>query len=168
MIGDNVHISSGSVIGADAFCHYFDEKIKTFPGIGKAIIGDHAEIGYHTVIQRGTFSDTVVGEESKIGNFVDIGHDVRIGSNCKIVSQTGIAGHASIGDCVTIYGQAGIGNYVTVGDRAVVMAQSRVTKNVQVGRKVSGSFAREHGEELRRQVKINRLCEGEKKWEELP
>lgn len=154
IIGDDVHILSGSVIGADAFCHYDDTGLKTFPGIGRTVIKNNVEIGYHTIIQRGTFSDTVIGERSKIGNLIDIGHDVQIGSDCKIVSQTGIAGYVSIGNGVEIYGQAGITNRVTVGEGAVVMAKSLVTKNVRVGEKVSGIFARRHEEELRRQVKI--------------
>ncbi len=159
VIGNKVHISSGSVIGENAFCHYYDEGLKSFSGIGKAIIGDHVEIGCHSVIQRGVFSDTVIGEGSKIGNLVDIGHDVRIGSHCKIVSQTGIAGRASIGDWVTVYGQTGITNHITIGDRAIIMAQSLVTKDVKAGEKVSGRFARKHSEELRKEAKINRMCE---------
>lgn len=164
VIGDDVHILSGSVIGADATCYYIDKGLMTFPGIGRAVLEDGVEIGCNTVIQRGTFSDTVVGKGSKIGNLVDIGHDVRIGSNCKIVSQTGVAGCALIGDWVEIYGQTGIANHVRIGDRAVIMAQSMVTKYVQAGEKVSGRFARKHSEELRRQVQINRSYEV-KKWE---
>ncbi len=167
VIGNDVHISSGSVIGADALCYYYDTGLKTFPGIGKVVIEDDTEIGCHTIIQRGTFSDTVIGYGSKIGNLVDIGHDVQIGSNCKIVSQTGIAGHVSIGNWVEIYGQTGIANHVTVGDRAIIMAQSLVTKNVPAGEKVSGRFARKHSEELRIQAYIHRLYKGGKRWEEL-
>lgn len=159
VIGDNVHISSGSVIGADAFCHYYDTGLQTFPGIGKVVIGNQVEIGCHTVIQRGTFSDTIIGEDSKIGNFIDIGHDVQIGSGCMIVSQTGIAGHVSIGSRVEIYGQAGIVNGVTIGDGAVIMAKSLVTRDIRPGEKVSGIFARRHEKELRIHAEINRLCE---------
>lgn len=157
VIGDNVHISSGSVVGADAFCHYNDNGLKTFSGIGRVLIGNQVEIGCHTVIQRGTFSDTVIGNESKIGNLIDIGHDVQIGNHCKIVSQTGIAGHVSIGNGVEIYGQTGIVNNVVIGDEAVVMAQSLVTKNVPARECVSGRFARKHSEELRRRANLNRL-----------
>lgn len=164
VIGDYVHISSGSVIGADAFCHYGDFGLKTFSGIGRVVIGNYVEIGCHTVIQRGTFSDTLIGNGNKIGNLIDIGHDVQIGNNCKIVSQTGIAGCVSIGNKVEIYGQTGIANNVTIGDGAVVMAQSLVTKNVAVGERVSGRFARKHSEELRKQAEINRLYEV-KRWD---
>lgn len=159
IIGDDVYIAAGSVIGAEAFCCYYDSGLKRFPGIGKVVLEDQVEIGYHTIIQRGTFSNTVVGKGSKIGNLIDIGHDVRVGNNCKIVSQTGIAGHALIGDGVEIYGQTGIVNHVRIGDYAMVMAQSLVTKNVPDGERVSGRFARKHSEELKRQAKLNRLCE---------
>ncbi len=156
VIGDDVSILAGSVIGADAFCHYQDGGLQSFPGIGRVIIEDHVEIGCHTIVQRGSFSDTVIGQGSKIGNLIDIGHDVQIGQNCKIVSQTGIAGRVRIGNGVTIYGQVGIANHVVIGDRAIVMAQSMVTKNVEIGEKVSGRFARKYSEEMRRQVEMNR------------
>lgn len=156
VIGDDVSILAGSVIGADAFCHYQDGGLQSFPGIGRVIIEDHVEIGCHTIVQRGSFSDTVIGRGSKIGNLVDIGHDVQIGKDCKIVSQTGIAGRAVIGNGVTVYGQVGIANHVKIGDRAVVMAQSLVTKEVHADETVSGRFARNHSEELRNYAKINR------------
>ncbi len=164
VIGNGVHIATGSVVGADAFSHYYDTDISSFSGIGRAVIEDNVEIGCHTVIQRGTFSDTLIGKGSKIGNLIDIGHDVRIGYNCKIVSQTGIAGYVIIGNEAVIYGQTGIANHVKVGDRAVVMAQSLVTKDVRASETVSGRYARKHVEELKKQAKIDKLCEV-KKWE---
>ncbi len=157
VIGNEVCIEAGSVIGADAFCHYYYPDITSFSGIGRVVIEDNVKIGCHTVIQRGTFSDTVIRKGSKIGNLIDIGHDVRIGCNCKIVSQTGIASYVTVGNNVEIYGQTGIVNHVKVDDRAVIMAQSLVTKNVLAGEKVSGRFARKHDEELKRQAKINTM-----------
>ncbi len=156
VIGDDVSVSAGCIIGADAFCHYNDDRLRAFPGIGRVIVEDYVELGCHTIVQRGSFSDTVIGQGSKIGNLIDIGHDVQIGQNCKIVSQTGIAGRVRIGNGVTIYGQVGIANHVVIGDRAIVMAQSMVTKNVEIGEKVSGRFARKYSEEMRRQVEMNR------------
>lgn len=156
IIGNDVLISAGSVIGADAFCHYQDGGLRTFPGIGRAVIEDCVEIGCHTIVQRGSFSDTVIGTGSKIGNLIDIGHDVQIGKDCKIVSQTGIAGRVVIGNGVTVYGQVVIVNRVKIGDRAIVMAQSLVTKEVHADEIVSGRFARKHNEELRKHAEINR------------
>lgn len=149
VLGNSIHLSAGAVIGADSFAGYYDNGIHLFQGVGRVIIECGVSIGYHTVIQRGVFSNTEIGENSKIGNLVDIGHDVRIGKHCMIVSQSGIAGHAVLGDFVTVYGQSGIANYVIIEDRATVKACSFVTKNVRVGEVVSGYFARKHEDMMR-------------------
>lgn len=156
-IGDNVYISAGSSIGARSFYHYFEDGLQEFPGMGTVIVGDGVSIGCNTTIQRGTFSDTVIGERTKIGNSVDIGHDVQIGRDCKIVSQVGIAGNAVLGDHVQVYGQSGIANFVQVGSGVTVMARSGVTKNVDNNQIVSGMYARNHVEELRIQAKMQKL-----------
>lgn len=158
VIGDNVYIGCGSSIGEKSFYHYYDScRLQEFPGIGKTIVNPNVSIGNNSTIQRGTFSDTLIGDGCKIGNLIDIGHDVTIGKNCKIVSQTGVASNVVIGDFVQIFGQAGIANNVIIGDNAVIYAKSLVTKNVPTGQKVSGMYAREHMEELKIQAKLHRL-----------
>lgn len=157
IIGDDVRIGSGSTIGAESFYHYYDDGLQEFEGIGHVVLEDEVSVGHNSIIQRGTFSDTVVGKRSKIGNLIDIGHDVIIGSDCKIVSQTGIASNVKIKRGVTIYGQVGIANNVCIGSNAVVYAKSLVTKNVKDNQHVSGVYAREHVEELRIQAKLKKL-----------
>lgn len=156
IIGKNVRIGAGTIIGADSFFHYHDEGLKTFVGVGRAVLGDDVEIGSNCIIQRGSIADTVIGERTKLGNLIDIGHDVRIGKGCKIVSQTGIAGNAVIGNYVMIYGQVAIINYVTVGDGARIMAKSMIIKNILPGKVVSG-LSRDHMDEMRLQAKLRKL-----------
>lgn len=161
-IGDGVKILSGSRVGVN--CHYHcavDGVQKSFCGVGRAIIGDGVEIGANTVIQRGSFSDTFIGAGTIIGNLVEIAHDVKIGAVSLIVSQVGICGNVTIGNRVQIFGQAGIKDWVTVGDGAIILAKSAVTKNIRAGQKVSGMFAREHLDELRRLAKLKRIIEEE-------
>lgn len=160
-IGNDVCIDSGTVIGADSFFHYGDRKLVHFKGIGRAIIHDGVHIGSHCVVQRGTISDTVIGNNCMIGNCIDIGHDVIIGRNCKIVSQTGIAGNAVIGDNVLIYGQAGIANNVKVGNYAVVKGKTLVSKSVSDKQTVFGLYGRELYKELKLQAKIRKIFERE-------
>ena len=161
-IGDGVKILSGSRIGVNCHYHYeVDGKQKSFCGVGRTIIGDGVEIGANTVIQRGSFSDTVIGAGTIIGNLVEIGHDVKIGADCLIVSQVGIAGNVTIGDRVQIFGQAGIKDWVTIGEGAIILSKSGVTKNIRAGKKVSGMFSREHKDELKRLAKLKKIIEGE-------
>ena len=161
VIGEGVIIHSGAKIGAASFYHYEDNNIlKTFCGTGTVIISDNAEIGYNTAIQRGSFGNTFIGHDTKIGNCVDIGHDVFIGNNCKIVSQVGIAGNAVIGDGVKIFGQSGVANFVRIGNGAKIMAKTLVTKNVKPGGVVSsGIFSREHAKNLRLHAELEKLSE---------
>ena len=158
VIHNGVKVGSGSSIGTDSFFHYYTEDgLQEFEGIGSVIIEDDVTIGCNTIIQKGTFSDTVIKSRSKIGNLIDIGHDANIGHDCKIVSQTGIASSVIIGDYVTIYGQVGISNGVHIGDRAIVYGKSLVAKNIRENQAVSGMYARNHIDELRLQAKLRKL-----------
>ena len=157
IIKNNVKIGTGAYVGAESFYHYFDKYLQEFEGIGNVIVEDFVSVGNHTIIQRGTFSDTIIGKASRIGNQVDIGHDTIIGENTKIVSQVGIASNVTIGRNVLIYGQVGVANHVTIGDYATIYAKSLVTKNVKENQSVSGIYAREHREELRTRAKVLKL-----------
>lgn len=156
IIGNNVIIHSGAKIGVSAFYHYFDESLSSFQGNGTVILEDNTEIGFNTIIQRGTFSDTKIGKYTKIGNLIDIGHDVQIGSNCKIVSQTGIASNVKVGNFVQIFGQVGIANNVIINDKVTIMAKTLVSKEIEEGKVISGMFGREHTEELKLQARLRR------------
>lgn len=156
IIGNNVIIKPGTRIASPAFFRYADSSVNDFVGFGKVIIGDNVTIGTNTVIQRGTFGDTVIGSNTGIGDSVVIGHDVQIGSACAIVSQSGIAGGARIEDSVEILGQAGIADNVVVGEGAVVKAKSLITKNVAAYEVVSGLYGRRHIDELRLRAKLTR------------
>ena len=156
IIGDHVCISFGSYVGADSFYHAFEEHYIPFCGIGTTMIGDHVTIGSHTIIQRGTFSDTVIGDHTVIANLIDIGHDVKIGKDCRIVSQSGIAGNAVIEDYVQIFGQSGVNNQVRIGRRSVIKAKSVVTKDVKSDSTISGLYGREAKDELKLEAKLRR------------
>lgn len=160
-LGNRVRVRAGARLGAPAFYHYGDEDVRSFCGVGTVRIADDVEIGCQSVIQRGTFSDTRIGASTKLGDLVEIGHDVHIGCGCRIVSQAGLAGNAVVGDQVLICGQAGVANYVRIGSRAVIMAKTSVTKNVAAGKTVWGPLGRERMEEMRLQVKLRKMI-GEK------
>lgn len=159
IIERNVVIGSGSKIGADSFFHYYDYsgELCPFNGIGKVIIKSGTKIGSNCVVQRGTISDTVIGETCMIGNCIDIGHDVKIGNNCKIVSQTGIAGNAILKNNVLVYGQVGIANDVIIGNNAVIKAKTIVSKSVNDNQVVFGLFGRNYYEEIKIVAKIRKV-----------
>lgn len=158
IIEDNVKIGSGSKIGTSSFYHYYDgDQLHNFNGIAAVKIGSRTIVGYNTVIQRGTLSDTYIGNNNMLGNCIDIGHDVKIGNNCKIVSQTGIAGDAVIKNNVTIYGQVGISNGVIIGNNVVVKGKSVVSKSISDYDVVYGPFGRNYLEEMKLIAKVRKF-----------
>ncbi|MGH6843585.1 MAG: UDP-3-O-(3-hydroxymyristoyl)glucosamine N-acyltransferase [Methylocella sp.] len=68
------------------------------PGIGRVIIQDGVEIGANATIDRGAVGDTVIGEETRIGNLVRIAANVTIGRHCVIPAQADLSGGARLAD----------------------------------------------------------------------
>ncbi|MBB4285736.1 UDP-3-O-(3-hydroxymyristoyl)glucosamine N-acyltransferase [Roseospira goensis] len=89
-------------------------------------LGDYVEVGACACLDRGTLSDTRIGDHTKIDDLVLIGHNVRVGAHCMLCGQVGIAGSAVIGDRVVLAGRVGVADHVTIGDDAVVAAGSGV------------------------------------------
>jgi len=128
-IGKNVIIQSGSIIGNPGFgfVKENDGKLIRFPQIGNVIIENNVEIGSNTCIDRGAFSDTIIGSGSKINNLCHIAHNVRIGNQVIITALVNISGSTIIGNYVwigpnsTLKGHQIIGDNVIIGAGAVVL-----------------------------------------------
>lgn len=139
ILGDNVIVHTGTVIGSDGFGYVpKGDKIYKVPQIGNVIVGNNVEIGSNTSIDRGTFAQTVIGENTKIDNLVQIAHNVRIGKNVLIAAQTGIAGSTVIGDRTMMGGNVGVADHVTVGKDVKIGAKTGVHGNVREGKTIFG------------------------------
>ncbi|SHI71927.1 UDP-3-O-[3-hydroxymyristoyl] glucosamine N-acyltransferase [Aureimonas altamirensis DSM 21988] len=143
LLGNRVILHPGVRIGQDGFGYAIGrEGILKQVQIGRVIVQDNVEIGANSTVDRGAVRDTVIGENTKIDNQVQIAHNVRIGRNCVIVSQVGIAGSATIEDNVAIGGQSGVNGHVTVGKGAQIAAVSTVAGDVPPGARWGGTPAR--------------------------
>lgn len=132
VLGDRVILQPGVVIGGDGFGFVTDgsgHPVKV-PQIGRVVLGDDVEIGANSTIDRARFTDTVVGNRTKIDNLVIVAHNVRIGESCLIAAQCGIAGSSRLGDRVRLGGQVGVIGHLAIGDDITILAQSLVTKNL--------------------------------------
>ncbi len=157
-IGDRVIIHGGAQIGHDGYGFVPGEKgFEKIPQLGRVIIQDDVEIGANTTVDRGSLSDTVIGEGTKIDNLVQIGHNVRIGRHCLVVAQCGISGTVTMEDYVILGGQVGVGDHVTIGTGTRIGAQSGVTKNVKPGETMFGTPARPIKESMRTEIALRRL-----------
>src|SRR5216683_7288586 len=144
-LGSRVEIHSGAVIGADGFGYAFGEgKYWKFPQAGIVEIGDDAEIGANTTIDRGSLDDTRIGDGAKLDNLVHVGHNVQIGAHTVIAAQTGISGSSVLGHHVAVGGQVGIADHCTLEDGAIAGAQAGIPtgKTIRAGHTVWGTPAR--------------------------
>jgi UDP-3-O-[3-hydroxymyristoyl] glucosamine N-acyltransferase len=138
-IGDNVVIKSGTVIGQTGFGFAYEKKkIFKFPHIGKVIIENNCHIGSLCTIDRGSLSDTIIGEFTMIDNQVQIAHNVKIGNFCIIASQSGIAGSTVIGNNVLIGGQTGISGHLIIGNNVKIGGKSGVVTDIKDNKIVMG------------------------------
>jgi UDP-3-O-[3-hydroxymyristoyl] glucosamine N-acyltransferase len=139
LIGDHVRILAGAVVGEAGFGVAVGRAgILDAPQLGRVIIQDRVTIGACTCIDRGAFEDTVVGENSKIDNLVQIAHNVRVGRNCMLAGHVGLSGSVTVGDGAMFGGRAGIADHVTIGAGAQIAAAAGVMHDVPAGERWGG------------------------------
>jgi UDP-3-O-[3-hydroxymyristoyl] glucosamine N-acyltransferase len=159
LIGDRCGILSGAVIGEPGFGVTMGQgRTVDVPQLGRVIIQDDVGIGAGTCIDRGAWDDTVIGENTKIDNMVQIAHNVRVGRNCLIAAQTGISGSCIVGDGVHFGGQAGIADHINLGDNARVGARAGVMKDIPAGEMWAGTPARPVRRFMRESALIAKLA----------
>jgi UDP-3-O-[3-hydroxymyristoyl] glucosamine N-acyltransferase len=160
VIGNNVIIHSGAIIGADGFGYKFRNNAHVkVPQVGNVVIEDNVEIGANTCIDRGALGSTLIGAGSKIDNLVQIGHNNKVGKNVIMCGLTGVSGSCNIEDYAILAGSSGIADHVTIGRGAVVMARSGVAGDVQAGAQVFGSPAKDKKTAYKEQIAISKLPE---------
>jgi UDP-3-O-[3-hydroxymyristoyl] glucosamine N-acyltransferase len=143
VVGNRSIVHAGARIGQDGFGFALgpNGSLKV-PQVGCVVIGDDVEIGANTAIDRGTLTDTVIGDGTKIDNLVQIAHNVVIGRHCIIVAQSGIAGSAELGDGVIMGAKSGVIGHVKVGRGAQIAGMCHVKDDVAPGARMGGTPAR--------------------------
>ena len=72
-IGARGIVHSGGVIGADGFGFaWTGERQQKIPQVGGVILGDDVEIGANSSVDRATAGDTVLGDDVKLDNLVQM------------------------------------------------------------------------------------------------
>jgi UDP-3-O-[3-hydroxymyristoyl] glucosamine N-acyltransferase len=141
VIGPRTIVHSGAVIGADGFgmAEEGGRWVKV-PQLGRALIGADVEIGANTTIDRGAIGDTVIEDDVKLDNQIQIGHNCRIGAHTAIAGCAGIAGSTKIGRNCKIGGAAMIAGHLEIADGTSIGAASGVGDSITVAGAYNGGL----------------------------
>lgn len=161
LVGADVRIHAGARVGQPGFGLVLGGAApghERVPQLGRVRIGDRADIGANTCIDRGALGDTVIGEGAFLDNLVHVAHNVHVGSHAVLAGQTGIGGSSAVGAFTATGGQAGISDHVAVGSRCEIGAQAGVTRDLRDGAKVAGTPAVPVARYLRQAVMLGRIA----------
>ncbi len=140
-IGERVIIHPGAVIGSDGFGLARESTgwVKV-PQLGGVRVGDDAEIGACTTIDRGAIEDTVIGPGVKLDNQIQVAHNVQIGEHSVVAACAGISGSTVIGKRCVIAGMVGFVGHIEIADDVVVTGRSMVSRSLTKAGTYSGAL----------------------------
>ncbi len=169
IIGKQALIHPGVVVGSDGFGQAYDNGVwLKIPQVGRVVIGDDVEIGANTTIDRGAIEDTVVGDNVKLDNQIQIAHNVHIGSHTVISGCTAVAGSTHIGRNCAIGGAVGIVGHLEITDNVQITAMSLVSHSIrEPGVYSSGTPLEPNRQWHKNAVRFKQLNEMAKRIKEL-
>jgi UDP-3-O-[3-hydroxymyristoyl] glucosamine N-acyltransferase len=144
VLGSNCVIQPGVSMGSDGFAfeRFETGELEKFPHKGYVKMGNNVEIYANCSIARGSLSDTVIGDGTKLDALVHIAHNVSVGRNCELTAGTVIGGSTSVGDTTWTGLNSTLKNGIRVGRNVIVASGASVIHDVPDGDIVAGVPAR--------------------------
>jgi UDP-3-O-[3-hydroxymyristoyl] glucosamine N-acyltransferase len=144
MIGRDCVIQSGASLGSDGFAFERHEtgELEKFPHRGYVKVGNGVEIYANCSVARGSLSDTVIGDGTKLDALVHIAHNVVVGRNCELTAGTVIGGSTTVGEMTWTGLNSTLKNGIKVGRNVIVASGASVIHDVPDGDIVAGVPAR--------------------------
>lgn len=133
-------IQQGVTIGADGFAfeRHSNGSLERFPHIMGVKIGNNVEISANSSVARGSLSDTIIGDGTKLDALVHVAHNVKIGNYCELTAGTIIGGSAILGDLCWTGLNSMIKDNIKIGNNVIVAASAGVIHDVADGDIVAG------------------------------
>ena len=142
ILSERVKIGRNTSIGQNGFGFLINngKNIDIFHH-GKVMLESNVSVGSCCTIDRGSFDNTIIGENTYLDNLCHVAHNVQIGTNSVFAAMSGIAGSTKIGNFVLVGGQVGISGHLEIGNNVQVAAKSGVFNNINDDQSVMGNPA---------------------------
>lgn len=161
-LGDGCILQCNVSIGGDGFGYRpgpDGRSLVKVPHIGIVRLGNHVELGAGTCVDRGKFSETVIGDGTKLDNLCQVGHNSRIGRCTVIAGLVGMGGSTTIGDGAMLGGGTIIKDHCTIGHGARLGGASALMHDIPDGATWHGHPAHDAKAAFREFAAIRRLPE---------
>lgn len=132
IIGHRVEIKANCNIGGEGFgyAQAEDKMHHRIPHYGTLVIEDDVHIGANVSYDRGTFSDSRIGKNTKIDNHCHFAHNVELGENCLITAGFIVAGSTKIGSNNIFAGRVSANGHIKIGNDMVFGPLSAITNDI--------------------------------------
>ena len=143
IIGSNSVIKSNTTIGSEGFSFSYDDNDTFhFPHLGSIIIGNNVWIGSNCALERAQIDETVIEDNVKIDDLVNVAHNTLIKKFSQITVGSIICGRAKIGERCWIAPNSIIDTGCEIGNDCFVGVSSFVNKNFPENSVVVGTPAK--------------------------
>jgi len=144
VIGENCIVRENCIIGCNGIALYKTKEGETlrFPHLAGVSIANNVELGASVVIVRGTLANTVIEDDTVIGNLCNIGHGVKIGKKVWLSVGGLIGGNCIIENHVTMGLGVSLKDNLFIAEGSTIGMGSVVTKSLKVKTTVFGNPAK--------------------------
>src|SRR5690606_38979109 len=94
-------------------------------------VGDDCEMGANTTIDRGESGTSVLDQDVRLDNHIQVAPNARIGAHTATAGGVAVAGSTTFGRYCMIGGAAGIAGHLQTCDRVLVTAMPLVTHSIR-------------------------------------
>ena len=158
LIGNGCSIKSCSVIGGAGFGIAEDEAgVFKIPHLGRVVIHNNVHIGSNSCVDRGQLGDTILMDDVKLDNLVQVAHNVFLDEGAMLAGHAGVSGSCRIGKKAMFGGRAATADHINVGDGAILAASAGAMSDIPDGEMWSGIPAMPIREHMRNVATLKKL-----------